>query len=81
MNERHKTLNKGREMFMAYWMAAKKAKAALRHAVARPNVTGRHRERVVQRQACMYWFAHSGAAFRFHVLIFIPSCFASFAYK
>ena len=33
---------------MAKWIAAKKARAGLRHAVVRPNVTGRTTQRIAQ---------------------------------
>ena len=33
---------------MAKWIAAKKVKAGLRHAVVCPNVTGRAKERIAQ---------------------------------
>lgn len=36
----------GAELFMANWMAADRARAALRHAVACSNKTGRTKERV-----------------------------------
>ena len=36
------------ERFMAKWIAAEKARAGLRHAVACPNVTGRTKETIVQ---------------------------------
>ena len=39
--------NKG-EYFMAKWIAAKKARAGLRHKVVCPNVTGRVKERIAQ---------------------------------
>ena len=34
--------------FQAKWVAAAEARAGLRHAVVRPNVTGRTKERIVQ---------------------------------
>ena len=36
------------EHLMAKWIAAEKAKAGLRHAVVRPSVTGRTKERIAQ---------------------------------
>ena len=36
------------EFFMTKWIAAERAKVALRHAVICPNVTGRTKERVAQ---------------------------------
>ena len=36
------------EHFMAKWIAAEKARAGLRHAVACPNVMGRTKERIAQ---------------------------------
>ena len=38
----------GAEHFVAKWIAAKKARAGLRHAVVCPNVTGRTKERIAQ---------------------------------
>ena len=40
--------NKGRNIFMANWIAADKVGAGLRHAVVYPNVTGRAKERIAQ---------------------------------
>ena len=39
--EWHRTANEGAEFFMARWFATERARAALRHAVMSPNVTGR----------------------------------------
>jgi len=47
-DEWYKTANKGAEFFTKNWIAADGARAALRHAVVSPNVTGRTRERVAQ---------------------------------
>ena len=41
---------RGVERFMAEWIAAEKARARLRHAVACPDVTGRTKERIAQRK-------------------------------
>ena len=41
-----RTANQGAELFMTKWIAAERARAALRHAVLSPNVTGRTKERV-----------------------------------
>ena len=38
----------GAEIFMTKWIAAERARAALRHAAICPNVTGRTKERVAQ---------------------------------
>ena len=43
-----RTAEQGAEHFMAKWIVAEKAKAGLRHAVLRPNVTGRTKERIAQ---------------------------------
>ena len=44
----YKTAKQGAEFFMTKWIAARKARAALRHAVICPNVTGSTKERVAQ---------------------------------
>ena len=41
-----RTAKQGAERFMAKWIAAERARAALRHAETCPNVTGRTKERV-----------------------------------
>ena len=46
--EWHKTAKQGAEGFMTRWIAAERARAALRHAETCPNVTGRTKERVAQ---------------------------------
>ena len=46
--EWHKRVIQGAEFFMTKWIAAERAKTAMRHAVACPNVTGRTKERVAQ---------------------------------
>ena len=46
--EWHRTAKQGAEFFMTKWIATERAKAALRHAVVSPNVTGRTKERVAQ---------------------------------
>ena len=38
----------GAEFFMTRWFATERARAALRHAVVSPSVTGRTKERVAQ---------------------------------
>ena len=43
-----RTAEQGAERFMAKWIAAEKARAELRHAIVRPNVTGRTKERIAQ---------------------------------
>ena len=43
-----RTAKQGAERFMAKWIAAERARAALRHAKTCPNVTGRTKERVAQ---------------------------------
>ena len=48
--EWRRAAEQGAEHFMAKWIAAKKAKAGLRHAVVCPNVTGRTKERRAQRR-------------------------------
>ena len=42
------TAEQGAEHFMAKWIAAKKARDGLRHAVVCSNVTGRTKERIAQ---------------------------------
>ena len=39
--EWHRTTKQGAELFMTKWIAAERARAALRYAVVSPNVTGR----------------------------------------
>ena len=46
--EWRETVGQGAEHFMAKWIAAEKVRAGLRHAVVRPNVTGRTKERIAQ---------------------------------
>ena len=46
--ESRRTAEQGAEHSMAKWIVAEKAKAGLRHAVVRPNVTGRTKERIAQ---------------------------------
>ena len=46
--EWHRTVKQGAELFITKWIAADRAKDALRHAVVSPNVTGRIKERVAQ---------------------------------
>ena len=46
--EWRRTAEQGAEHFMAKWVAAKKNKAGLRHAVVCPNVTGRTKERIAR---------------------------------
>ena len=46
--EWHRTAKQGAVPFMMNWIAAEKARAALRHAIVCPNVTGRAKERVAQ---------------------------------
>ena len=46
--EGRRTAEQGAEHFMAKWIVAEKAKAGLRHAVVRPNVTGRIKERIAR---------------------------------
>ena len=43
-----RTAEQGAEHFMAKWIAAEITKAALRHAVVCPNVTGRTKEWIAQ---------------------------------
>ena len=48
-----RTAKQGAERFMTKWIAAERARAALRHAETRPNGTGRTKERVAQsKRAC-----------------------------
>ena len=53
--EWHKTAEQGAEIFMTKWIAAERARAALRHAAICPNVTGRTKESVAQSKR-----AHTG---------------------
>ena len=46
--EWHRTAKQGAESFITKWIAAERARAALRHTVMCPNVTGRTKERVAQ---------------------------------
>ena len=46
--EWRRAAEQGAEHFMGKWIAAKKAKAGLRHAVVCPNVTGRTKKRIAQ---------------------------------
>ena len=46
--EWHRTAKQGAERFMTKWIAAERARTALRHAETCPNVTGRTKERVAQ---------------------------------
>ena len=46
--EWRRTAEQGAEHSMAKWIAAEEARAGLRHAVVRPNVTGRTREGIAQ---------------------------------
>ena len=46
--EWRRTVEQEAEHFMTIWIAAAKARAGLRHAVACPNVTGRTKERMAQ---------------------------------
>ena len=46
--EWHRTAKQGAEFFITKWIAAERARAALRHAAICPNVTGRTKERVAQ---------------------------------
>ena len=48
--EWHRTVEQGAEHFMSNWITAEEAKAGLRYAVVYPNVTGRTKERIVQRK-------------------------------
>ena len=47
----------GAEHFIAKWVAAKKVRDGLRHAVVCPKVTGRTKERIPQSNAPGVWFA------------------------
>ena len=44
----HRTAKQGAEFFMTKWIAAERARTALRHAAICLNVTGRTKERVAQ---------------------------------
>ena len=44
----HRTAKQGAEIFVTKWIAAERARAALRHAAICPNMTGRTKERVAQ---------------------------------
>ena len=46
--EWRRTAERGKERFVAKWIAAEKARAGLRYAVVCPNVTGRSKERIAQ---------------------------------
>ena len=46
--EWHRTVKQRAEFFMTKWIAAERARAALRHAATYLNVTGRTKERVAQ---------------------------------
>ena len=46
--EWRRTTEQGAEQFMAKWIAAKEARAGLRHVVVCPNVTGKTKERIAQ---------------------------------
>ena len=46
--EWRRTAEQGAEHFVAKWIVAEKTKAGLRHAVVRPNVTGRTKKRIAQ---------------------------------
>ena len=64
--EWHRTAKHGAEFFMTKWIAAERARVALRHAAICPNVTGRTKERVAQskrvRTGCsQQLISHSGA--------------------
>ena len=51
--EWRRTVGQGAERFMAKWIAAEETRAALRHAVVCPDVTGRAKERITQsKRAC-----------------------------
>ena len=54
--EWRRTTEQGAE-FMAKWIVAEKNKAGLRHAVVRPNVTGKDQEEDSSKQADSCWFA------------------------
>ena len=46
--EWHRTAKQGAEIFMTKWIAAERARAALRYTETCPNVTRRTKERVAQ---------------------------------
>ena len=46
--EWRRTAEQGAEHFMVKWIVAEKTNAGLRHAVVRPNVTERAKERIAQ---------------------------------
>ena len=46
--EWYRTAKQGADLFMTKWIAAERAREALRHAETCPNVTGRTKERVAQ---------------------------------
>ena len=46
--EWYRTAKQGAGLFMTKWIAPERARAALRHAVVSPNVTGRTKERIAQ---------------------------------
>ena len=46
--EWHWKTKQGAELFMTKWIAAERARVALRHVESCPNVTGRTKERVTQ---------------------------------
>ena len=46
--EWYRAAKEGAELFMTKWIAAERARAALRHAVVSPNVTRRTKERIAQ---------------------------------
>ena len=46
--EWRRTAEQGAEHFMTKWIVAEKTKAGLWHAVVRPNLTGRTKERIAQ---------------------------------
>ena len=51
--EWHKTVEQGAKRFVAKWIIAEKVRAGLRHAVVRPTVTERTKERIAQsKRAC-----------------------------
>ena len=51
--EWRRTVGQGAEHFTTKWIVAEKTKAALRHAVVCPNVTGRTKNRIAQsKRAC-----------------------------
>ena len=58
--EWRRTTEQGAEHFVAKWIAAEKARDGLRHVDVCLNVTGRTKERIVQRkQAGSCWFVRS----------------------